>query len=163
LKEATTIYDFTVKDLDGNDLPLSRYRGRVLIVINVASLCGLTKMTYSQLNDIYANYKDQGLSVIAFPCNQFNNQEPGSPSEIKEFLKKNDVVFDVAAKIEVNGENADPIYKWLKTKHAGDIEWNFTKFLVDRNGIPVKRYGPKTEPNRMEDDIVRLLATKSSL
>lgn len=143
-------------------MSLSKYKGSVLIIVNVATFCGLTKANYAQLNDLYNKYKDEGLKIVGFPCNQFNNQEPGCSVDIIEFLKKNKVEWDVCGKIEVNGEGADPLYKWLKTKQKGilgfnDIKWNFSKFLINKQGIPVNRYAPTTEPKDIEKDIIPLL------
>lgn len=141
---------------------MEKYKGHPLIVVNVATYCGFTKTNYAQLNELYAKYKDQGLRIAAFPCNQFNNQEPGCEVDIQEFLKKNNVEFDVYNKINVNGNDADPLYQWLKKKQSGflidAIKWNFTKFLVDKNGQPIARYSPTTEPKSMEKDIQSLLA-----
>lgn len=117
----------------------------------MATNCGFTKSNYNQLNELYSKYKDQGLEIAAFPCNQFNNQEPGCSVDIQEFLKKNKVEFDVYDKINVNGKEAHPLYDFLKKEQGGflvdAIKWNFTKFLVDKNGKPVARYSPNTEPN----------------
>jgi len=155
--EPNSIYDFTVKDLDGKDVSMDKYRGHVLIVVNVATFCGLTKANYKQLNELYTKYKGQGLRIAAFPCNQFNNQEPGCSVDIQEFLKKNNVEFDVYEKVDVNGNDAAPIYKWLKSKQGGflveAIKWNFSKFWLDKNGQPVARYSPQTEPKDMVKDI----------
>ncbi|CAL8157226.1 unnamed protein product [Prunus armeniaca] len=158
-----TIYDFTVKDAKGNDVDLSVYKGKVLLIINVASKCGLTNSNYTELNQLYQQYKDQGLEVVAFPCNQFGDEEPGSNEEIEEFVctrfKSEFPIFD---KIEVNGDNAAPLYKFLKLGKWGffgdDIQWNFTKFLVDRDGKVSDRYYPTTSPLSLEHDIKKLLA-----
>jgi len=158
---ATTIYDFKAKDLDGNEVSLDKYKGKTTLVVNVATNCGFTKSNYNQLNELYSKYKDQGLEIAAFPCNQFNNQEPGCSVDIQEFLKKNKVEFDVYDKINVNGKEAHPLYDFLKKEQGGflvdAIKWNFTKFLVDKNGKPVARYSPNTEPNKIEKDITPLL------
>ena len=136
-------------------------RGHPLIVVNVATNCGFTKSNYKQLNELYTKYKDEGLRIAAFPCNQFGGQEPGCSVDIEEFLKKNNVEFDVYEKINVNGGEAAPLYQWLKKKQGGflvdAIKWNFTKFLVDKDGKPVSRHSPSTEPNSMEKDIKSLL------
>jgi glutathione peroxidase-family protein len=130
-------------------------------------MCGLTNGNYPQLQELHNKYNEQGLSVVAFPCNQFGGQEPGTEAEIKDFVKKFDVQFDMMGKINVNGENAHPLYKYLKHKQGGllgdFIKWNFSKFLVDRNGIPVNRYAPTTSPKDIEKDIVALLNAKASL
>ncbi|XP_021815508.1 probable phospholipid hydroperoxide glutathione peroxidase [Prunus avium] len=157
-----TIYDFTVKDAKGNDVDLSVYKGKVLLIINVASKCGLTNSNYTELNQLYQQYKDQGLEVVAFPCNQFGDEEPGSNEEIEEFVctrfKSEFPIFD---KIEVNGDDTAPLYKFLKLGKWGffgdDIQWNFTKFLVDRDGKVSDRYYPTTSPLSLERDIKKLL------
>lgn len=148
--------------MNDQEVDLSKYKGHVLIIVNVATYCGLTKANYKQLNELYDKYKDQGLKILGFPCNQFNNQEPGCSVDIIEFLKKNNVEWDVFSKIEVNGDGADPLYKWLKTKQKGilgfdGIKWNFSKFLINREGVPVNRYAPTTEPKDIEKDIKPLL------
>jgi glutathione peroxidase len=159
--QANSIYEFKVKDLDGNEVSLDKYTGHPTLIVNVATFCGFTKSNYKQLNELYTKHKDEGLRIAAFPCNQFNNQEPGCEVDLKEFIKKNDVEFDVYNKINVNGNNADPLYQFLKKKQGGflidAIKWNFTKFLVDKDGKPVARYSPNTEPNKIEKDIVPLL------
>jgi glutathione peroxidase-family protein len=130
-------------------------------------MCGFTNGNYPQLETLHEKYNEQGLSVVAFPCNQFGGQEPGTEAEIKDFVKQFDVKFDMMAKINVNGENAHPLYKFLKDKQGGllgdFIKWNFSKFLVDRNGVPVKRYAPTTAPKDIEKDIIGLLNAKASL
>ncbi|KAJ0615947.1 putative glutathione peroxidase, Thioredoxin-like superfamily [Helianthus annuus] len=150
-----SIYDLTVKDANGVNVDLSIYKGKVLLVVNVASKCGLTNSNYSELNQLYAKYKAQGLEILAFPCNQFGDEEPGSNKQILEFVctrfKSEFPVFD---KIEVNGENAAPIYKFLKSGKRGifgdDIQWNFAKYLVGRDGQAVGRYYPTTSPLTIE-------------
>ncbi|GJR23221.1 probable glutathione peroxidase 8 [Tanacetum coccineum] len=157
-----TLYDFTVKDAKGNDVDLSIYKGKVLLVVNVASKCGLTNDNYAELNQIYLKYKEKGFEILAFPCNQFGAQEPGSNEEIVDFVctrfKSEFPIFD---KIDVNGENAAPVYNFLKTGFygilGGDIQWNFSKFLVDKNGQPVDRFYPTTSPLTIERDIQKLL------
>jgi len=161
-KNAKKLGDFTVKDIDGKDVSLSSYEGHPTLVVNVASKCGLTKNIYHQLNEIYEKYNNNGLKIVAFPCNQFGGQEPACDVDIKEFAKKNDVKFDMMSKIDVNGNSADPLYKWLKKERGGifgidAIKWNFTKFLVDKNGVPIKRYAPTVEPKDIEPDIKSLL------
>ncbi|XP_059640228.1 probable glutathione peroxidase 8 isoform X2 [Cornus florida] len=154
-KDQETIYDFTVKDAKGNDVDLSIYKGKVLLIINVASKCGLTNSNYKELNQLHEKYKDQGLEILAFPCNQFGEQEPGSNDQILDFVctqfKSEFPIFD---KIEVNGDNAAPLYRFLKSGKWGifgdDIQWNFTKFLVDKNGHAVDRYYPTTSPLTIE-------------
>nr|XP_043633574.1 probable glutathione peroxidase 8 [Erigeron canadensis] len=157
-----SIHDLIIKDANGNDVDLSIYNGKVLLVVNVASKCGLTNSNYSEFNQLYAKYKDQGFEILAFPCNQFGDEEPGSNEQILEFVctrfKSEFPVFD---KIEVNGENAAPLYKFLKSGKWGlfgdDIQWNFSKFLVDKNGQPVERYYPTTAPLTIERDVKKLL------
>ncbi|CAG2178012.1 unnamed protein product, partial [Oppiella nova] len=141
---------------------LDKYKGHPVLVVNVASNCGLTDTNYHQLNELYTNYSGRGLRIIAFPSNEFLNQEPGSNAEIKEFAKTYDVKFDMMAKIKVNGDDAHPLYKWLKDKQGGylgfdGIKWNFTKFLVDQNGVPIKRYAPTVAPKDIESDVKSLL------
>ncbi|PWA43340.1 glutathione peroxidase [Artemisia annua] len=158
-----SIYDLTVKDANGSNVDLSIYDGKVLLIVNVASKCGLTNSNYSELNQLYAKYKDQGFEVLAFPCNQFGDEEPGSNEQILEFVctrfKSEFPVFD---KIEVNGENTAPMYKFLKSGKWGifgdDIQWNFAKFLVDKKGQPVERYYPTTSPLTIERDIQKLIS-----
>ncbi|KAH9727728.1 putative glutathione peroxidase 2 [Citrus sinensis] len=153
-----SIYDFTVKDIRGNDVSLSGYRGKVLLVVNVASKCGLTQSNYKELNVLYEKYKNQDFEVLAFPCNQFAGQEPGSNEEIQEvactMFKAEFPIFD---KIDVNGKNAAPIYKFLKSEKGGflgdAIKWNFTKFLVNKEGKVVERYAPTTSPLKIEDAV----------
>lgn len=157
-----SIYDFTVKDARGNDVDLSTYKGKVLLIVNVASECGLANSNYTELNQIYKKYKDQGLEILAFPCNQFGNQEPGNNEQILEFactrFKAEYPVFD---KINVNGESAHPLYKFLKSSKGGlfgdSIKWNFSKFLVDREGKVVDRYAPTTSPLSFEKDVKKVL------
>ncbi|XP_027080834.1 probable glutathione peroxidase 8 [Coffea eugenioides] len=161
-KAPQSVYDFTVKDAKGNDVDLSIYEGKVLLIVNVASKCGFTNSNYTELNELYQKYKDQGLEILGFPCNQFGQQEPGSNDEIVDFVctrfKSEFPIFD---KIEVNGENSAPIYKFLKKGKWGligdNIQWNFAKFLVDKNGQAVDRYYPTTSPLTIERDIKKLL------
>ncbi|KAI4316412.1 hypothetical protein L6164_024393 [Bauhinia variegata] len=158
-----TIYDFTVKDIDGKDVSLSKFKGRVLLIVNVASKCGLTLSNYSELSHVYEKYKTEGFEILAFPCNQFGGQEPGSNPEIKQFactrFKAEYPIFD---KVDVNGPNTAPVYQFLKSSAGGFlgdlVKWNFEKFLVDRNGKAVERYPPTTSPFQIEKDIQRLLA-----
>lgn len=159
-----SICDFTVKDIRGNDVSLSEYAGKVLLIVNVASKCGLTQSNYKELNTLYEKYKDQGFEILAFPCNQFAGQEPGSNEEIQEtactIFKAEFPIFD---KVEVNGKNAAPLYKFLKSQKGGilgdGIKWNFTKFLVNREGKVVDRYAPTTSPLKIEKDIQNLLGS----
>ncbi|XP_076947381.1 putative glutathione peroxidase 8 [Bidens hawaiensis] len=157
-----SIYDVTVKDANGNNVDLGIYKGKVLLVVNVASKCGLTSSNYTELNQLYAKYKDKGLEILAFPCNQFGDEEPGNNEQILEFVctrfKSEFPVFD---KIEVNGENAAPVYKFLKSGKRGifrdDVQWNFAKFLVGKDGQPVGRYYPTTSPLTVERDVQKLV------
>lgn len=128
-----------------------------MLIVNVASKCGFTKGNYKELNELYGKYKDQGLAILGFPCNQFGHQEPGCEVDIKEFVKKNGVEWDMFAKVDVNGDNAIPLYSWLKHKEKGTlidaIKWNFTKFLINKEGIPVARYAPNKRPLEFEKEI----------
>ncbi|CAI9094036.1 OLC1v1029680C1 [Oldenlandia corymbosa var. corymbosa] len=158
-----SVHDFVVKDAKGNDVDLSKYKGKVLLIVNVASQCGLTNSNYTELTKLYEQYKDQGLEILAFPCNQFGSQEPGSNEEIQQFactrFKAEYPIFD---KVDVNGPTAAPIYKFLKSSKGGlfgdGIKWNFSKFLVDKDGHVVDRYAPTTSPLSIEKDIKKLLA-----
>lgn len=159
-KSAKSIYEFHARDIDGNDVSLEKYRDHVAIVVNVASDCGLTDSNYKQLQALYEKYgKSKGLRILAFPSNDFANQEPGDAHDIKEFIKKYHVTFDMFEKIHVNGDNAHPLYKWLKSQKQGGgflvdaIKWNFTKFLIDKNGQVIDRYAPTSDPNSMETEL----------
>ncbi|CAA2965753.1 probable glutathione peroxidase 2 [Olea europaea subsp. europaea] len=159
-----SIYDFTVKDILGDDVPLSSYEGKVLLIVNVASKCGLTQSNYKELNILYEKYRDQGFEILAFPCNQFAWQEPGTNEEIQETAcTRFKAEFPIFDKIEVNGKNAAPLYKLLKSEKGGlfvdAIKWNFTKFLVNREGKVVERYAPRTSPLQIEEDIQKLLGS----
>ena len=157
-----TIYNFEVQTIDGQLRLLKEYQGKVLLIVNVASKCGFTSQ-YDGLEQLYQKYRDRGLVILGFPCNQFKNQEPGSEQEIKEFCRLTyGVSFEMFAKIEVNGENAHPLYTHLKNECPGllgsrTIKWNFTKFIVDSSGRVVKRFSPATEPVDLEGDIIQLL------
>lgn len=158
-----SIYDFTVKDIDRKEVPLSKYKGKVLLIVNVASQCGLTSSNYSELSQIYNKYKDQGLEILAFPCNQFGFQEPGSNAQIKQFAcTRFKAEFPIFDKIDVNGPFTAPIYQFLKSSTGGLlgdlVKWNFEKFLVDKNGKVVERYLPTTSPLQIEKDIQKLVA-----
>lgn len=159
-KTAGTLYDYSVKSIDGKNIQLSKFKGKVLLIVNVASQCGFTPQ-YKEFVELYDKYNRQGLEVIAFPCNQFGSQEPGSNQEIKGFAQKQGAKFPVMAKVDVNGSNAEPLWEFLKKEQGGlltsDIKWNFTKFLIDRNGKVVKRYGSTTKPLDVENDIKALL------
>ena len=154
-------YQFTARSLQGKEISMETYKGKVVLVVNTASKCGLTPQ-YEGLENLYEKYKDQGLVILGFPCNQFGNQEPGTEKEISEGCLINyGVSFHMFSKIEVNGENAHPIYKYLKNRLPGifgkNIKWNFAKFLIDRNGIPVKRFSPTTIPEKLVKDIEKYL------
>ncbi|KAG7570303.1 Glutathione peroxidase [Arabidopsis thaliana x Arabidopsis arenosa] len=163
-QSSSSIYNISVKDIEGKDVSLSKFTGKVLLIVNVASKCGLTHGNYKEMNILYAKYKTQGFEILAFPCNQFGSQEPGSNMEIKEtvcnIFKAEFPIFD---KIEVNGKNTSPLYNFLKEQKGGlfgdAIKWNFAKFLVDRQGNVVDRYAPTTSPLEIEKDIVKLLAS----
>lgn len=162
------IYDFTVTDIDGNEVQLKEYLNKVCIIVNVATEWGLAGTNYPQLQRLYTQYSENGFRILAFPCNQFRGQEPGTDQEIKQrVLAKYNVTFDLFHKIDVNGENAIPLYKFLKQSISSwfsrDIEWNFVKFLVDRNGTPVSRYSSITPPNSMEAEIRKLLGLSNEL
>lgn len=155
------VYDFTVKNAEGKEVNLSEYRGSVLLIVNTATGCGFTPQ-YEGLEKIYRKFHNQGFEILDFPCNQFGHQAPGSDAEISEFCTlKYDTTFPRFKKIDVNGENADPLFKWLKTQKKGfltdAIKWNFTKFLIDRDGNVVGRYGSTTTPAKLESEIKRLL------
>lgn len=157
----TTIYEFNAKDLNGNEVDFAQFKDKVLLIVNTASKCGFTPQ-FEGLEKLYQSYKDQGLVVIGFPCNQFGSQDPGSNEEIGEFCQKNyGVSFLMMQKIEVNGDNEHPLYTWLKKQEGGfltdGIKWNFTKFLVNRRGEVVDRYAPTTKPEAIEPEIVKLL------
>jgi glutathione peroxidase len=159
---AQSIYDFDVKDIDGNDVSMSKYKDKVLLIVNVASKCGFTGQ-YKGLEKLYDDLKDQDFMVLGFPCNQFSNQEPGTNEEIKEFCDLTfKVEFDMFSKLDVNGDTAHPMYKYLKKQAPGafgteGIKWNFTKFLVDKNGKVVTRYSTMTKPENIKKDIENLL------
>jgi glutathione peroxidase len=153
------IYEFKVKDIDGKDVSLSEFKGKVLLIVNVASKCGYTSQ-YKGLQELYEKYKDQGFVILAFPCNQFRGQEPGTNAEIKEFCSTTyNVTFSLMDKVDVNGPKAIPLYNYL-TRIFGEqipIKWNFTKFLVGRDGIPVGRFETKTEPEQMSLEVEEAL------
>lgn len=145
---AGTIYGFTMKTIDGKDKPLADYKGKVLLIVNTASLCGFTPQ-YEGLERLHERYRDKGLCVLGFPANEFGSQEPGTDSEIQEFCRtKFSITFDLFSKIVVKGPGIHPLYKFLTTEsgHNGDIPWNFTKFLVDKAGRVVGRFGPQVDP-----------------
>ncbi|MEZ5119720.1 MAG: glutathione peroxidase [Candidatus Nanopelagicales bacterium] len=153
-----SIYDFKVSARDGSQVDLTDYKGQVLVIVNTASKCGFTPQ-FAGLEQLYEQYKDQGLTVIGFPCNQFGNQDPGSNEEIAEFCQVNyGVTFPMMGKIDVKGDDADPLYKWLTSEARGilgskSIKWNFTKFLVGRDGEVIERFGSQDEPAKMREAI----------
>ena len=154
-------YDLEAKTLQGKTIPMRAYKGKTVVVVNTASKCGLTPQ-YEGLEELYENYKDQGLEILGFPCNQFGNQEPGSADDIEAFCQLNyGVSFTMFDKVDVNGSQTHPIFKYLKSELGGflgsKIKWNFTKFLIDKSGKPVKRYAPITKPQKMEASIKKLL------
>ena len=157
-----TIYDFTVDDIEGKPVKLDRFKGKVLLVVNTASKCGFTPQ-YKGLEALYRKYHERGLEVLGFPCNQFGAQEPGSEQEIATFCQTNyDVTFPMFAKIDVNGDATAPLYRYLKHEKPGllgteAIKWNFTKFLVDRDGRVVARFAPNDTPEALEDDVAKAL------
>ncbi len=158
-----SVFDFTAVLPGGKAQDLADYKGKVLLVVNTASKCGFTPQ-YAGLEALHRKYADQGFEVIAFPCNQFGAQEPGDEEEIKNFCSlKYDVTFPLMAKVDVNGDNADPLWAYMKQQQAGlmgsrGIKWNFTKFLVDKTGKVVARHGPQVKPEALAKDIERLLA-----
>ena len=159
----TTLHDFRALDIDGNERALSEFAGQVVLVVNVASRCGFTPQ-YAGLETLWRSYRDRGFAVLGFPCDQFGHQEPGDEAEIRRFCSLNyDVTFPLFAKIEVNGEGAHPLWKWLKQEKSGllginAIKWNFTKFLVGRDGRVLKRFAPNDAPASLERDIEAALA-----
>lgn len=155
------IYDFKVKDAEGNEVSLEEYKGKVLLIVNTATGCGFTPQ-YEGLENMYKQYKEQGLEILDFPCNQFGNQAPGTVAEISDFCQLNyGVSFKQFEKVEVNGDNELPLYTYLKSQKKGimgnNIKWNFTKFLVDRNGKVVDRFAPTVTPDKIVDKVKDLL------
>jgi glutathione peroxidase len=162
---ASTFYDFKAKTLKGKEVALEEFKGKTVLVVNTASQCGLTPQ-FEGLEKLYEKYKDQGLVVLGFPCNQFANQEPGDEKSISEGCVMNyGVTFPMFSKVDVNGSTAHPLFKYLKSKLGGilgsNIKWNFTKFLIDAQGRPVKRFAPITKPEALEKDIVKLLGKRT--
>jgi len=157
-----SVYDYNAKTIDGSEKKLADYKGKVMLVVNTASKCGFTPQ-YKGLEELYRQYKDKGLVVLGFPCDQFGHQEPGDENEIKNFCSLNyDVSFPMFAKVEVNGSNAHPLYQHLKEEKPGvlgseGIKWNFTKFLVDKSGKVVKRFAPTDKPESLTKDVEKLL------
>ncbi|KAH9324549.1 hypothetical protein KI387_004727, partial [Taxus chinensis] len=149
-------------DIRGNDVSLSTYKGKVLLIVNVASQCGLTTSNYQEMNELHAKFKDQGFEILAFPCNQFAGQEPGTNKEIEEIVcTRFNATFPIFDKVDVNGDNAAPVYKFLKSSRGGifdeNIKWNFSKFLVDKDGNVFDLYAPTTSPLNIEKDAKKLL------
>ena len=158
-----SIYDFEALGIDGQPVPLSRYRGQVLLIVNTASACGFTPQ-FTGLEKLHQQYGTQGLAVLGFPCNQFASQDPGDDNQIASFCQKNyGVRFQMMSKIKVNGDDAHPLYRWLTTEAPGilgseAIKWNFTKFLIGRDGRVIKRYAPQDTPEKIAKDIEAALA-----
>ena len=158
----TTLGDFKATTIDGRETDLSEYEGEVVLVVNTASQCGLTGQ-YAGLQELYDTYRDRGFTVLGFPCNQFGEQEPGDETEIASFCERNyGVSFPMFAKVDVNGDDAHPLFAWLREEKSGllpgdAIKWNFTKFLVGRDGRVVKRFAPTTDPVRLGDQVEQAL------
>ena len=155
------IYDFKVRSAKGEEVSMADYKGKVLLIVNTATGCGFTPQ-YEGLQKLYDKYKDKGLEILDFPCNQFGHQAPGTEEEIQEFCTlKYKTTFPLFAKVEVNGKHEEPLFRYLKSQEGGflgdDIKWNFTKFLVSRNGTVIGRYAPITKPESIEGDIQKLL------
>ncbi|XP_071716902.1 probable glutathione peroxidase 5 [Rutidosis leptorrhynchoides] len=162
LHDNSSVHSFTVKDKKGEDVNLSIYKGQVLLIVNVASKCGLTNSNYTQLTELYKKYKDKGFEILAFPCNQFLQQEPGPTEETVQYVcERFNAEYPIFDKVKVNGSNSAPLYKYLKSKSGGfmgtTIKWNFTKFLISKKGKVIGRMGPRTEPSSIEADIQKAL------
>ncbi len=161
-KKMKTFYDFNATSIIGQDISMKEYKGKVLLVVNVASKCGFTPQ-YEGLQELYEKYEDNNFSILAFPSNQFGEQEPGTAEEIKNFCTNSfDITFPLFEKIDVNGDNTHPLYQFLKSEATGilwseSIKWNFTKFLVDQNGKVITRYGSSTKPKDIDADVAKLL------
>jgi glutathione peroxidase len=154
-------YDFSVKKMNGKEVKMEEYKDKVVLIVNTASKCGLTPQLEG-LESLYKEYKDKGFEILGFPCNQFASQDPGTNKEISEFCLVNyGVTFSMFEKIDVNGKDAHPLYKFLKEEGKGalsnEIKWNFTKFLIDKEGNVIKRYAPITKPEKIKNDIEKLL------
>jgi len=160
--KATNVYGFKVKDLDGNVVDMEKYRGKVLIIVNTATNCGLTKNNIKELNEVYEKFKESQFQILGFPSNSFN-QELDCDTDIKEFVKKNKIEWDYFGKVSVNGDNTEPLFKYLKAATAGMlgkfIKWNFTKFLVNKEGVAIKRYSPTDSPSKIIPEIDKLLSS----
>ena len=162
LGAVTSLHDFSARSIDGRDLDLSAFKGQVVLVVNTASQCGFTPQ-YKGLQQLHDDYADQGFTVLGFPCDQFGHQEPGDDAEITSFCERNfGVTFPLFSKIEVNGDGAHPLYQWLREEKGGllgsKIKWNFTKFLLGRDGKVIGRYSPTTKPEKIAADIEKALA-----
>jgi glutathione peroxidase len=159
----TSIYDFEARQIDGKTVPLKKFKGKAMLIVNTASACGFTPQ-FGGLEELHKTYGNQGLVVLGFPCNQFGAQDPGSNEEIAEFCQLNfGVSFPMMAKIDVNGTDADPLFQWLTKEAPGllgstAIKWNFTKFLIGKDGQVIKRYAPNDEPKKLAKDIEKALA-----
>ncbi|WP_409270406.1 glutathione peroxidase [Neobacillus sp. SCS-31] len=157
-----SIYEFNARLINGEEISLSRFEGKVVLIVNTASKCGFTPQ-YAELQELYETYKERGFTVLGFPCNQFMNQEPGSEEEIESFCKQNyGVTFPMFGKVDVNGDEAHPLFSYLAKEAPGimgskRIKWNFTKFLIGRDGKPVKRFAPNDKPGELAKDIENLL------
>lgn len=157
-----TFYDFEAENISGETISMSKYKGKTVVIVNTASKCGLTPQ-YEGLENLFQEYEARGLVILGFPCNQFGNQESGNSEEIQEFCQVNyGVSFPMFNKVDVNGDNAHPLFKYLKSELGGGIlgskiKWNFTKFVIDKNGKPVKRFSPITKPEKMESTLKKLL------
>ncbi|KAF1317934.1 Phospholipid hydroperoxide glutathione, partial [Globisporangium splendens] len=162
IENVKSIYELKDTDISGNEIKFDKYKGKVLLVVNVSSNCGLTPTNYPELTALDEKYREQGLEILAFPCNQFGSQEPGTNEEIVEFVKQYNAQYQFFEKADVNGVHARPVFAYLKAKLPGTfgsfVKWNFTKFLVDRNGVPYKRFAPLEKPFSFEDEIQRLLS-----
>ncbi|MFV0391945.1 MAG: glutathione peroxidase [Paludibacteraceae bacterium] len=157
----TNFYDYKASTIQGNDVSMAEYKDKVVLVVNTASKCGFTPQ-FEGLETLYKKYKEKGFAILGFPTNQFAKQDPGSNEEILQFCQLNyNVTFPMFEKIEVNGKNTEPLFKYLKKAQPGSlgkrIKWNFTKFLIGKDGKPLKRYGPTVKPEELEEDIVALL------
>jgi len=158
--KASNVYGFKVKDIDGNEVNMEKYRGKVLIIVNTATNCGLTKNNIKELNELYEKFKERQFQILGFPSNSFN-QELSCETDIKEFVKKNNIEWDYFSKVAVNGDNTEPLFRYLKAATAGFfgkfIKWNYTKFLVNKEGVVTKRYAPTDAPSKIIPDIEKLL------
>ena len=159
---AASVHEFKARAITGEEIPLDRYKGKALLIVNTASACGYTPQ-YAGLEALHKKYRDRGFAVLGFPCNQFGKQEPGSEAEIAAFCKKNyGVTFPMFAKVDVNGDQAHPLFDYLKKSLPGllgtePIKWNFTKFLIDKEGKPIERFAPATKPESIEKTVETLL------